>query len=47
MTEFGVVLIGRNEGERLRRCLESVLKLTNRVAYADSASSDGSVELAR
>jgi GT2 family glycosyltransferase len=47
MTDFGVVLIGRNEGERLRRCLESVLKLTNRVAYADSASSDGSVELAR
>jgi cellulose synthase/poly-beta-1,6-N-acetylglucosamine synthase-like glycosyltransferase len=44
---FGVVLIGRNEGERLRRSLESVLKLTHRVAYADSASTDGSVDLAR
>lgn len=44
---FGVVLIGRNEGERLRHSLESVLKLTDRVVYADSASTDGSVELAR
>ena len=44
---FGVVLIGRNEGERLQRSLESVLKLTKRVVYADSASTDGSVELAR
>ena len=44
---FGVVLIGRNEGERLRLSLESVLKLTNRVVYADSASTDGSVDLAR
>lgn len=44
---FGVVLIGRNEGERLRRSLESALKLTPRVVYADSASTDGSVELAR
>ena len=44
---FGVVLIGRNEGERLRLSLESVLKLTDRVVYADSASTDGSVELAR
>jgi len=44
---FGVVLIGRNEGDRLRLSLESVLKLTKRVVYADSASTDGSVELAR
>ena len=44
---FGVVLIGRNEGERLRVSLESALKLTDRVVYADSASTDGSVELAR
>ena len=44
---FGVVLIGRNEGERLRLSLESVLRLTDRVVYADSASTDGSVELAR
>lgn len=44
---FGVVLIGRNEGERLRRSLESVLKLTHRVVYTDSLSTDGSVALAK
>lgn len=44
---FGVVLIGRNEGERLRLALESVLRITDRVVYADSASTDGSVQLAR
>jgi glycosyltransferase involved in cell wall biosynthesis len=44
---FGVVLIGRNERERLKLSLGSVLRLTNRVVYADSASTDGSVDLAR
>jgi len=44
---YGVVLIGRNEGERLRRSLESVLILTNRVVYSDSASTDDSVAVAR
>jgi glycosyltransferase involved in cell wall biosynthesis len=43
----GVVVIGRNEGERLRRCLNSVHGSVNRVVYVDSGSSDGSVELAR
>ena len=40
--ELGVVVIGRNEGERLRRCLESVRGLAV-VVYVDSDSSDGSV----
>jgi glycosyltransferase involved in cell wall biosynthesis len=44
---FGVVAIGRNEGERLRRCLESVVVAAERVVYVDSGSTDGSVELAR
>ena len=44
---IGVVVIGRNEGERLRLCLESVLRTTDRVVYADSRSTDGSVDLAR
>lgn len=44
---YGVVLIGRNEGERLRRSLESVMKLTSRVIYADSASTDSSAALAK
>ncbi len=42
---IGVVVIGRNEGERLRRCLESVTGITERVAYVDSGSTDGSVAM--
>jgi len=42
----GVVVIGRNEGERLRRCLESVRPASRCVVYVDSGSSDGSVALA-
>lgn len=44
---IGVVAIGKNEGERLRRCLESVCGRGTVVVYVDSGSSDGSVELAR
>lgn len=43
----GIVAIGRNEGERLRRCLLSALRETPCVVYVDSGSSDGSVALAR
>lgn len=43
----GVVVIGRNEGERLRRCLESLGADCARVVYVDSGSTDGSVELAQ
>jgi len=43
---LGVVVIGRNEGERLRRCLGSVLPQTPIVVYVDSGSSDGSLEMA-
>lgn len=43
----GVVVIGRNEGERLRICLTSVLRYVQRVAYVDSGSTDASVEMAR
>ena len=43
----GVVVIGRNEGERLRQCLRSLLaQSVDRVVYVDSGSSDGSVALA-
>jgi hypothetical protein len=45
--DLGVVVIGRNEGERLRRCLESVRSQSNRIVYVDSGSVDGSVNLAR
>jgi cellulose synthase/poly-beta-1,6-N-acetylglucosamine synthase-like glycosyltransferase len=43
---LGLVIIGRNEGERLACCLASVSGIPNRV-YVDSGSTDGSVALAR
>ncbi len=43
---LGVVAIGRNEGERLRRCLQSCAHLGDRRIYVDSGSTDGSVQLA-
>jgi GT2 family glycosyltransferase len=42
----GVVAIGRNEGKRLRRCLESVRNAAAAVVYVDSGSSDDSVAMA-
>src|SRR5258707_15329918 len=47
VAEVGVTAIGRNEGDRLRRCLESALRSNSLVIYVDSASSDRSVETAR
>jgi len=43
----GAVVIGRNEGERLQRCLESLRSSAVSVVYVDSASSDDSVAMAR
>jgi GT2 family glycosyltransferase len=43
----GGVVIGRNEGERLKQCLRSLLGRVAPLVYVDSASSDGSVEFAR
>jgi GT2 family glycosyltransferase len=43
----GVVVIGRNEGERLRRCLQSLGADVHRAVYVDSGSQDDSVVLAR
>ena len=43
----GAVAIGRNEGERLRACLTSLVGRVGAVVYVDSGSTDGSVELAR
>lgn len=45
--DLGVVVIGRNEGERLRRCLESLRSATGRIVYVDSGSTDDSVETSR
>lgn len=46
MTDVGFVVIGRNEGARLELCLRSVLAVSKRVIYVDSASTDGSVSTA-
>ncbi len=42
-----VVVIGRNEGERLKRCLASVQQNASTVVYVDSGSTDGSAAYAR
>ena len=47
MSQLGIVTIGRNEGERLRRCLSSVVGRDLPVVYVDSNSTDESIELAR
>lgn len=44
---IGVVVIGRNEGERLRRCLRGLADGPHRVVYVDSNSTDDSVAIAR
>lgn len=43
----GVVAIGRNEGDRLLRCLQSLKGRAGRIVYVDSGSTDGSVAAAR
>lgn len=45
--QTGCVVIGRNEGERLLRCLTSLRDLVPRLIYVDSCSTDNSVEIAR
>jgi len=46
LMDVALVVIGRNEGERLRRCLGSVTSQLNVVVYVDSGSTDGSTEWA-
>jgi GT2 family glycosyltransferase len=45
--ELGVVVIGRNEGARLVRCLESLASEAARLVYVDSNSTDDSVAQAQ
>jgi glycosyltransferase involved in cell wall biosynthesis len=42
----GAVVIGRNEGERLVRCLTSVREMVQHLVYVDSGSSDDSLHVA-
>jgi GT2 family glycosyltransferase len=43
----GVVVIGRNEGERLVECLSSVRTVTENIVYVDSGSTDDSTAAAK
>jgi len=43
----GIVVIGRNEGERLKRCFVSLGETAGQVVYVDSGSTDTSVAMAR
>jgi glycosyltransferase involved in cell wall biosynthesis len=47
---ISIVVIGRNEGARLAKCLESILQVRDvhekEIIYVDSASTDGSPEMA-
>ena len=45
--KIGAVAIGRNEGERLKTCLRSLLGIVDQIVYVDSGSNDGSVEFAK
>lgn len=47
--KIGIVAIGRNEGQRLQRCLVSLRREapTSPIVYVDSASTDGSAQWAR
>jgi GT2 family glycosyltransferase len=47
VVRVGGVVIGRNEGERLKRCLHSLSGRVSPLVYVDSASSDDSVVFAR
>lgn len=42
-----MVIIGRNEGDRLKRCLRSAVGQGGRIVYVDSGSIDGSVAAAK
>jgi GT2 family glycosyltransferase len=44
---IGIVAIGRNEGERLKACLQSLALTSCPIVYVDSGSTDGSVEFAK
>jgi len=45
--DIGVVVIGRNEGARLERCLASLVGTAGKIVYVDSGSTDASVPMAQ
>jgi GT2 family glycosyltransferase len=47
LSDVAAVAIGKDEGERLRRCLASLGPQVSRIVYVDSGSKDGSAAHAR
>jgi GT2 family glycosyltransferase len=47
VSKLGIVIEGFNEGDKFKRCLESLENQNCLVVYVDSGSTDGSLELAR
>ena len=47
ISNVGIVAIGRNEGDRLTKCLESATRFSAFVVYVDSGSMDDSASRAR
>lgn len=47
LESVGIVVIGRNEGNRLKASLLSMIEKVQTIVYVDSGSTDGSVEFAR
>lgn len=45
--QLGLVVIGRNEGNLLRQCLNSAIALVPHIVYVDSGSTDKSVSMAK
>jgi GT2 family glycosyltransferase len=43
LEDVGIVAIGRNEGDRLVACLDSINTYARNVVYVDSGSTDGSI----
>lgn len=46
LSRVAVVAIGRNEGDRLKRCLRAVPEAIGALIYVDSGSNDGSIAFA-
>jgi glycosyltransferase involved in cell wall biosynthesis len=44
--KVAIIVIGRNEGERLKNCLHSLLNQSQKIVYVDSGSTDSSVAYA-
>ena len=47
VANIGIVVIGRNEGDRLVECIKSLISQSDRIVYVDSGSADQSVKNAR